>query len=163
MNPDSPDPLKTFAAQTLKAKVRHFSLIPTAARIILTLSKVIYDLNQLPAEQLPLLRDTLVSALQQFSSGPRNILVQICLALSALAIQMSEWAPTAVQSLIETLGTVPASVPGLLQFLAVLPDDISTNTRIPISVSLQGSPFDHPRLNSNLARTMSLGLVLNRY
>ncbi|CAG8563970.1 16843_t:CDS:2, partial [Acaulospora colombiana] len=92
INPDSPDALKTFAAQTLK-------------------SKVIYDLNQLPSTQLPLLRDTLVSALQQYSNGPRNILVQVCLALSALAVQMGDWAPTAVQNLIESLGTVPTSVP----------------------------------------------------
>ncbi|KAG8864387.1 Nuclear import receptor [Serendipita sp. 405] len=114
MAADSPPPLKMFAAQTLK-------------------SKVVYDLNQLPSEQLPLLRDTLVSALQQFSSGPRNTLVQISLALSSLAMQMPDWAPTAVQNLIETLGTTPDYVAGLLQFLAVLPDDVSTNTRIPVS------------------------------
>lgn len=146
MNPDSPDPLKTFAAQTLKAKVLITAL---TKRTMLTTLKVVYDLNQLPAAQLPLLRDTLVSALQQFSAGPRNILVQICLALSGLAMQMNEWAPTVVQNLIESLGTAPACVPGLLQFLAVLPDDVNTNTRIPISVSLPGSPLDHPRLNSN--------------
>ncbi|KAG8830659.1 Nuclear import receptor [Serendipita sp. 399] len=114
MAADSPAPLKMFAAQTLK-------------------TKVVYDLNQLPPEQLPLLRDTLVSALQQFSAGPRNTLVQISLALSSLSMQMPEWAPTAVQNLIETLGTTPEYVPGLLQFLAVLPDDVSTNTRIPVS------------------------------
>ena len=56
-------------------------------------------------------------------------------------MQMNDWAPTAVQQLIDRLGTVPASVPGLLQFLAVLPDDVNTNTRIPISVSLPGSPI----------------------
>lgn len=51
---------------------------------------------------------------------------------------MSDWTPTAVQNLIETLGRDPSSVPGLLQFLAVLPDDVNTNTRIPLSVSLHG-------------------------
>jgi transportin-3 len=83
-----------------------------------------------------LLRDTLVAVLQQYANGPRNILVQICLALSALAIQMGDWAPTAVQNLIDSLGAIPSSVPGLLQFLAILPDDVNTNTRIPLSVSL---------------------------
>jgi hypothetical protein len=159
MNSDSPDPLKTFAAQTLKAKVLKFLILGRSGWHILMAIKVVYDLNQLSAAQLPLLRDTLVSALQRFSGGPRNILVQICLAISGLAMQMNEWAPMAVQNLIDTLGTVPASVPGLLQFLAVLPDDVNTNTRIPISVSLPGSPLDHPRLNSNLVRTMSLELV----
>lgn len=69
-------------------------------------------------------------------------------------MQMHEWAPTAVQQLIEMLGQVPTSVPGLLQFLAVLPDDVNTNTRIPISVSLPGSPIGP---SSAQFRTPSLG------
>jgi transportin-3 len=118
--------------------------------------KVIYDLNQLPSDQLPLLRDTLVSTLRQYSAGPRNILVQICLALSALSVQMGDWAPHAVHNLIETLGTVPATVPGLLQFLAVLPDDVSSNARIPISVSYTGSPLGPAESQRQLDRTMNI-------
>lgn len=111
--------------------------------------QVIYDLNQLSAPQIALLRDTLVATLQQYSGGPRNVLVQICLSLSALAMQMGDWAPTAVQNLIDSLGQIPASVPGLLQFLAVLPDDVTTNMRLPLSVSFPGYPhWNRPRLNS---------------
>ncbi|CAG7850003.1 mRNA transport regulator MTR10 [Serendipita indica DSM 11827] len=114
INPDCSDAVKTFAAQTLK-------------------TKVVYDLAQLPAEQHALLRDTLVSALQHYSAGPRKILIQVCLALSALSIQMPDWSSTAVKDLIASLGADPAFVPGLLQFLAVLPDDLTSNSRIPIS------------------------------
>lgn len=64
------------------------------------------------------------------------MLVQISLALSGLAIQMKEW-DDAVPSLIEGLGRNPVTVSALLQFLTVLPEEISGNTRIPISVGDQ--------------------------
>ena len=38
--------------------------------------------------------------------------------------------------MIETFGRNPASVPALLQFLTVLPEEINGNFRIPITVSL---------------------------
>jgi len=38
--------------------------------------------------------------------------------------------------MIEAFGRNPASVPALLQFLTVLPEEINGNFRIPITVSL---------------------------
>lgn len=75
-----------------------------------------------------------MAALKHFAGGPRTILVQISLALSGLALQMEAWSQTAVQELIADMGTTPALVPGLLQFLAVLPDEIA-NTKCPLPVS----------------------------
>lgn len=71
----------------------------------------------------------------QYANGPRTVLVQISLALSGLAIQMKEW-DEAVPSMIEGLGRNPVTVSALLQFLTVLPEEVSGNTRIPISVSV---------------------------
>jgi transportin-3 len=75
-----------------------------------------------------------VAALKHFTGGPRNILVQLSLALSGLGLQMEGWSQSAVQELIVDMGTTPALVPGLLQFLAVLPDEI-VNAKCPLPVS----------------------------
>jgi len=82
------------------------------------------------------LRDSLVAAITQYANGPRGVLVQICLALSGLALQMKEW-DGAVESLIGTLGQNPSTVSALLTFLTLLPEEVSSNTRIPMSVSLE--------------------------
>ncbi|KAG8890836.1 Nuclear import receptor [Tulasnella sp. 332] len=93
---------------------------------------VTHDLHQLDASQRAGLRDSLLAAMGQYANGPRTVLVQVSLALSGLAIQMKEW-DDAVPSLIEGLGRNPVTVAALLQFLTVLPEEVSGNTRIPIS------------------------------
>lgn len=103
---------KLFAAQTFR-------------------TKVIYDLNQVNTTDLPGLRDSLLSALQQYSSGPRTIVVQLCLAVAALALQFPTWS-NAVSSMIESFGRNPETVPTLLQFLTILPEELC-NTRIPVT------------------------------
>ena len=40
-----------------------------------------------------------------------------------------------VQDLVESFGRNPATVPALLQFLTILPEELNSNMRIPISVS----------------------------
>ncbi|EIN14130.1 ARM repeat-containing protein [Punctularia strigosozonata HHB-11173 SS5] len=104
---------KVFAAQTFRTKVT-------------------FDLEQVDAAHLLSLRDTLVSAFQQYHSGPRNILVQLCLAISGLALQLPAW-ENPVQSMIEAYGRNPETVPALLQFLTVFPEELTMNTRIPLT------------------------------
>ncbi|KAF8632582.1 hypothetical protein AX15_001790 [Amanita polypyramis BW_CC] len=94
--------------------------------------KVTYDLHQLDAQDIPALRDTLITNLERYHSGPRNILVQLCLAISGLALQYPAWT-TAVQQMVDSFGRIPATVPTLLQFLTVLPEEVTTNTRIPVT------------------------------
>ena len=88
------------------------------------------------------LKETLLTALRTYHNGPRTILVQLCLAISALALQMPAWEDP-VQTLIDLFGRTPATVPALLQFLTVLPEELTTNTKIPITVRLKAM-HSHP-------------------
>ena len=95
--------------------------------------KVTYYLHQIDGPNLPALRDTLVTALKTYHNGPRSLLVQLCLALSGLALQLPTW-ENPVQDMIDSFGRDPVTVPTLLQFLTVLPEEITGNTRIPVTV-----------------------------
>ncbi|KAI9512824.1 ARM repeat-containing protein [Russula earlei] len=112
-SPDTPPAAKLFAAQTFRAKVT-------------------YDLAQVDQAQLFPLRDTIIAALEHFKDGPRVIILQLCLALSGLALQLPTWT-NAVEGLIDTYGQIPSMVPVLLQFLTVLPEELYSNTKIPVT------------------------------
>ncbi|KAJ3091018.1 Nuclear import receptor [Quaeritorhiza haematococci] len=56
---------------------------------------------------------------------------QLCLALADLAIQMFEWT-NPVQHMIEVFGKDKESVGCLLEFLTLLPEEITNNYKIPI-------------------------------
>ncbi|XP_006454694.1 hypothetical protein AGABI2DRAFT_182668 [Agaricus bisporus var. bisporus H97] len=112
LSPDAPAPAKLFAAQTFRTKVT-------------------YDLHQVGSEHQLALRDTLLAALQTYHAGPRTIIVQLCLAVAGLALQLPAW-ENPVQSMIQAFGSNPATVPVLLQFLTILPEELNTNTRIPV-------------------------------
>lgn len=109
----APPAAKLFAAQTFR-------------------SKVTYDLHQVPPENLASLRDTILAALLAYHVGPKTIIVQLCLALAGLALQMPSW-ENPVQAMVESFGRNPATVPTLLQFLQTLPEELTGNTKIPIT------------------------------
>ncbi|VDB99715.1 unnamed protein product [Peniophora sp. CBMAI 1063] len=111
-SPDAPPAAKVFAAQTFRTKIT-------------------YDLNQVAPNEIFALRDTLLAALQAYKNGPRSIIVQLSLALAGLAVQLPTWG-NAVQMMIEHFGQNPDTVPLLLEFLTVLPEEIN-NYRIPIT------------------------------
>ncbi|WVQ84216.1 hypothetical protein IAT38_006367 [Cryptococcus sp. DSM 104549] len=116
-SPDAPLEGRLFSAQTLRAKI-------------------VYDLAQLPREQLPPLRDSLLAVLAPLSqptapAGSKAVIVQLCLALSDLALQMPEWEDV-VGSMIERFGNDPETVTVLLGFLKTLPEEAG-NSRIPLS------------------------------
>ncbi|KAI0361316.1 ARM repeat-containing protein [Trametes cingulata] len=113
LSPEAPPAAKIFAAQTFRTKVT-------------------YDLADMSTPDLLQLRETLLKALEAYHAGPRNILVQLCLAISGLALQLPAWEDP-VQDLIDAFGRNPATVPALLQFLTVLPEEVTTNTKIPIT------------------------------
>lgn len=107
--------------------------------------QVTYDLNQVPSENLLPLRDTLLAALQTYHAAPRTIIIQLSLAIAGLALQLRSWHdPT--KDLIDMFGRDPATVPTLLEFLTLLPEEVSGNTRIPITVRLFVFCFGHIRL-----------------
>ncbi|RDB28567.1 Uncharacterized protein C11G11.07 [Hypsizygus marmoreus] len=113
LSPDAPPAAKLFAAQTFR-------------------SKVTYDLQQVDQQNIPALRDTLLTALERYHSGPRTIIVQLCLSLAGLALQMPSWSD-AVQTMIASFGRNPVTVPTLLQFLTLLPEELNSNTKIPVT------------------------------
>ena len=94
-----------------------------------------YDLHQVDQANLLPLRDTLLTALREYHSGPRTIVVQLSLAIAGLALQLPAW-ENVVQNMIDSFGRNPATVPTLLEFLTILPEEVNSNTRIPISVGL---------------------------
>jgi hypothetical protein len=84
-------------------------------------------------------RVTLFGALQtalslNYLTGPRVIVIQICLSLAGLVLQMSD-GPNVMLQFLSTLFLDPRGRAALLTFLTILPEEITTNTRIPISVS----------------------------
>ncbi|KAJ7492711.1 armadillo-type protein [Mycena latifolia] len=113
LTPDVPPAAKIFAAQTFRAKVT-------------------YDLHQVDPANLPSFRDTLIAALERHHAGPRTIIVQLCLAIAGLALQFPSWT-NAVQFMIDSFGRNPATVPTLLQFLTILPEELTNNHKIPIT------------------------------
>ncbi|PPQ62738.1 hypothetical protein CVT24_000432 [Panaeolus cyanescens] len=115
LSPEAPPAAKLFAAQTFRTKVT-------------------YDLNQVDAQNLVPLRDTLLTALEKYQSGPRAIIVQLSLAIAGYALQTPSW-ENPVLALIDSFGRNPGTVPALLEFLTQLPDEVNGNTRIPISDS----------------------------
>ncbi|KAI0080303.1 ARM repeat-containing protein [Panus rudis PR-1116 ss-1] len=113
LNPDAPPAAKLFAAQTFRTKVT-------------------YDLNQVDTASRFALRDTLLTALEKYHAGPKTIMVQLCLAIAGLALQLPAW-QNPVQDLIDSFGRNPATVPALLQFLTLLPEEMNSNTKIPVT------------------------------
>ncbi|GAA5979043.1 hypothetical protein JCM5350_004214 [Sporobolomyces pararoseus] len=112
---DAPIEPKLFAAQTFRMKIT-------------------YDLDQLPAAQLLPLRDSLITALRNFATGPRVILTQLCIALADLALQLSneQWEdPTA--AMIEMFGKEPEMAAALLEFLQVQAEEFATNFKIQVN------------------------------
>ncbi|WVW85137.1 hypothetical protein I302_107174 [Kwoniella bestiolae CBS 10118] len=116
-SPEAPLEGRLFSAQTLRAKI-------------------LYDLSQLPREQLPPLRDSLLSSLSPLCQpsappGSKAVLTQLCLALADLALQMPEW-ENVVGGMIDQFGKDPTTVIVLLGFLKSLPEEAG-NPRIPLS------------------------------
>ncbi|KAF3921205.1 Transportin-3 [Orbilia brochopaga] len=92
---------------------------------------IIYDLPQLPREQLAELRNTLLGLLQEFRSGNQNRIIrtQLNVCLAILAIQMTEWKDV-LEVVVKSLGTDADGSVCLLEFLKVLPEEVTEGRRI---------------------------------
>ncbi|RJE22578.1 MRNA transport regulator [Aspergillus sclerotialis] len=110
-SPDVPVEAKLFAATTLKGKI-------------------IFDLDQLPAESVIALRDSVLNLLTAFASGPRPIQTQLCVCLASLAIQMTQW-----KDVLPMVGTTLGSTAGdcVLEFLRILPEEVTEGRKINLS------------------------------
>ena len=96
-------------------------------------SKIIYDFHQLPRETIPQLRDTLLSLLATYAQGPKPIRTQLSVCLANVAIQMLEWKDV-LPTVVSTLGSDANSIACLLEFLHVLPEEVTEGRKINLTV-----------------------------
>src|ERR1700709_45255 len=84
--------------------------------------QITYDLDQLPAESVPALRDSILNLLTVYASGPRPIQTQLCVCLANLAIQMTTW-----KDVLATVGSTLGNNAGdcVLEFLKILPEEVT--------------------------------------
>jgi transportin-3 len=92
-----------------------------------------YDLVQLDESARLSLKDSLMAILQQNKAGSPALVTQICLSIAALAIQLPQWKNT-YQQFVQLFANDPQGANCLLEFLTVLPEEINSNSKIPISV-----------------------------
>ncbi|KAJ3325591.1 Nuclear import receptor [Boothiomyces sp. JEL0866] len=108
-NQDSTMDQRVFACQTLRQKIE-------------------YDIHELNETQK---RDSLVEALIVFT--PKNIRTHLCVALADLAIQVPQW-QNPVADMISKFNQ-SSNVTILLQFLSILPEELSFNSKINLESS----------------------------
>lgn len=80
------------------------------------------------------LRDSLVEMLWESANGPKVVIVQLCLAVADLAIQLLQW-KTVIPDLIEKFSKTPKGAICLLELLKILPEEMNSNTRLALTVS----------------------------
>jgi transportin-3 len=111
-----------------------------------------FDLDQLPAESVHALRDSVMNLLVTFASGPRPIQTQLCVCLASLAIQMIEW-----KDVLATVGSALGSSAGdcVLEFLKILPEEVTEGRKINLSVCPAGrNPTTHPSTTQSPANLL---------
>ncbi|KAM5348232.1 hypothetical protein ACJ41O_008056 [Fusarium nematophilum] len=95
--------------------------------------KITYDLaTQVPPSELPALRSQILLLLKHFAAGPKPIRVQLCVCLAILAIQMKEWNDV-LPSVVQSLSDSPESHACILDFLRVLPEEVTEGRKITLS------------------------------
>lgn len=122
---------KLFAATTLKGKVRSHDV--SAPLEMMLISQITYDIQQIPAEAPPVLRTQILELLKVFAAGPRPIRIQLCVCLAHLAIQMIQWNDV-LAMVISALGNDPDSHACILDFLKVLPEEVTQGRKINLTV-----------------------------
>lgn len=71
--------------------------------------------------------------LKKFASGPKPVRVQLCVCLAILAIQMKAWKDV-LPTVVTALGNDVASHACILDFLRVLPEEVTEGRKITLSV-----------------------------
>ncbi|KAL1841979.1 hypothetical protein VTJ49DRAFT_6222 [Mycothermus thermophilus] len=95
--------------------------------------KITYDLStQVPEADLPALRAQILLLLKKYAPGPKPVRVQLCVCLAILAIQMQTWKDV-LPTVVSTLGNDVASHACILDFLRVLPEEVTEGRKITLS------------------------------
>lgn len=117
-----------------------------------------YDLStQVPPSELPALRNQILLLLKHFAAGPKPIRVQLCVCLAILAIQMKDWHDV-LPSVVQSLSDSPESHACILDFLRVLPEEVTEGRKITLSV--RGFSKFRPGAQFLVAPSRPLGLVV---
>jgi transportin-3 len=82
---------------------------------------------------LPALRSQILLLLKKFAAGPKPVRVQLCVCLAILAIQMQTWKDV-LPTVVAALGNDVASHACILDFLRVLPEEVTEGRKINLSV-----------------------------
>lgn len=92
------------------------------------------DLDSLPAAHRISLRDSLLTAIRTFASGPRVILREICIALADLSLQLTaeEW-DDPPSAMIALFGSSPDMAGALLEWLGAVVEEYTSNLKIKVS------------------------------
>jgi hypothetical protein len=99
-----------------------------------SLLQITYDLStQVPESDLPALRSQLLVLLKRYAPGPKPVRVQLCVCLAILAIQMREWNDV-LPMVVSSLGSDVESHACILDFLRVLPEEVTEGRKINLSV-----------------------------
>ncbi|KAH7160891.1 armadillo-type protein [Dactylonectria macrodidyma] len=95
--------------------------------------KITYDLStQVPPSELAGLRNQILLFLKRYAPGPKPIRVQLCVCLAILAIQMKEWNDV-LATVVQSLSDSPESHACILDFLRVLPEEVTEGRKITLS------------------------------
>lgn len=95
-------------------------------------SQIVFDFHQIPRESWPQLRDTLLSVVAQYAKGPKPIRTQLCVCLANLSILMLDWKDV-LQTIVSTLGSDQAGISCVLEFLHVLPEEVTEGRKIALA------------------------------
>ncbi|KAJ4851378.1 Transportin mos14 [Turnera subulata] len=90
-------------------------------------SKVQRDFEELPSEAFRPLRTSLTTLLKRFHRGPPKVRTQISIAVAALAVQVppEDWGDGGIVNwLRDEMNSRPEYIPGFLELLAVLPEEV---------------------------------------
>jgi len=60
-------------------------------------------------------------------------MIQVCISIAALGLQLKSWS-TVIQDIVRVCGTSDDSLEALLQFLAVLPEEVYDGRRMILAV-----------------------------
>ncbi|KAK3374484.1 armadillo-type protein [Lasiosphaeria ovina] len=95
--------------------------------------KITYDLaTQITESDLPALRNQILVLLKKYAGGPKAVRVQLCVCLAILAIQMQTWKDV-LPTVVSALGNDVASHACILDFLRVLPEEVTEGRKITLS------------------------------
>ncbi|KAK4199421.1 putative mRNA transport regulator MTR10 [Triangularia verruculosa] len=95
--------------------------------------KITYDLaTQVPEGDHPALRGQILLLLKKYAPGPKPVRVQLCVCLAILAIQMQSWKDV-LSTVVSTLGNDVTSHACILDFLRVLPEEVTEGRKITLS------------------------------